>query len=808
MSNTKKVPVKIRRLKACLVTATALSIASGSNAATPLEEVLVTAQKREQNLQDVPISVAFVSGDKIVESNLNTFEDLSQSIPNLTVANVANITAIIIRGIGTGDNRGFEQSVGLFVDGVHKGRERQVRATHFLDVSAVEVLRGPQGTLFGKNTTAGALIVTSARPSDEFEAGYTGTYTLDSGDHNGSFKNEFMVSGALSETLNGRLALRHTDDEGYYKNVFLGSNAQLKEEQAARLSLEWFPSNEFSALLQYEFGDADSTGLPIQVENTSRALIGGLKGLDLDLVSAVYGGPLAVDKAFTQFSELEQDDTNSESFTLTLNYELGDYSLTAITGYNEYDYVQNRDGDRIAQPLFAQVDQEDYKAYSQEIRLTSNLEGDVNYILGAFIQKWDLTSRSRRDFFLEPLGLAIGIPENYSIFAGLGNATQARFFDAESETAAVFANLDWGFAEDFNLNVGARFSYETKEAQRSSYLANLGSFQRFQSAISFSTPLDQAIFYGTLTQINPVLGQIASTAALTPTQVSELAVGMGQLNLYAHDIRGDRSASDFSPSVRVDWDVADSYMLYAGITRGFKSGGFDEQGSQGDQVGQFNPALGPAGFEFDDEVTTSYEVGGKGTFLNGALNANWAAFYTVVDDSQFSRFIPGEGFAVGNSGQVDYRGLEVDTQWQINEHWRLDFSAANLRAIVVDPVTINGAAQQRSGPSGDAEWTANASLSYKQSVFKTLNVSASLSWDFRDNRFIESHSYHLPAQRKYDFRLALGDNAGAWELAVLAQNLSNERLVLTTGENALLRGMSDVYLRPPRSLSVQFSYNF
>jgi len=188
-----------------------------------LEEIIVTAQKREQSLQDVPVSVSVVTGDAISKAGMANLDELSTHVPNLSINEGSQSTTITMRGLGSGINQGFDQSVGMFVDGIYAGRDRQFRAP-FLDVAAVEVLRGPQGTLFGKNTIAGAINLTTAKPSEEFEASIRTSYEPEYDE----YSVEAVVSGSIAENLYGRLAVKQAESTAMLRTPLPGAMAQAR----------------------------------------------------------------------------------------------------------------------------------------------------------------------------------------------------------------------------------------------------------------------------------------------------------------------------------------------------------------------------------------------------------------------------------------------------------------------------------------------------------------------------------------------------------------------------------------------------
>ncbi|MFQ3323932.1 MAG: iron complex outermembrane receptor protein [Pseudomonadales bacterium] len=272
MNHSRKKSRKL--LLALSLSSAAVGLLSINTAATgELEEVLVTAQKKSQSLQDVPVSVSALSGDKLASAGIQRAEDLSAMIPNFSVQQDPIGDKINIRGIQSGNNAGLEQSVSTFVDGVYRGRGVQGRFS-FLDVGRVEVLRGPQGTLFGKNTIGGAVNIISAKPTDSFEGKVTGIYTFE---NMKQFETNGYISGPLSNDLSGRLAFQYRDDqEGYIENNFYGESSPQAEELALRTSLLWDYSDNTQITVKLEYGDFD-----IQGQNFSTIESGPLQPLVL-----------------------------------------------------------------------------------------------------------------------------------------------------------------------------------------------------------------------------------------------------------------------------------------------------------------------------------------------------------------------------------------------------------------------------------------------------------------------------------------------------------------------------------------------
>ena len=238
--------------------ALAMVATSGAAVSAELEEIIVTAQKRAESLQDVPMSVSAVSGAKIEEAGLHSFAELSQYVPNLSITENAVNTIIAMRGVGVGANQSFEQSVGVYVDGVHYGKARQIRTALF-DLQQAEVLRGPQGILFGKNTLAGAINVTTATPETGEEFG--GKISL-SGESFGGTNVEGHLTGSIGDSVGLRFAYKDRQNDGYLTNTYAGAMNKVMptvDESMWRLSATWEPTE--STRVEIKRAESDNVRL-------------------------------------------------------------------------------------------------------------------------------------------------------------------------------------------------------------------------------------------------------------------------------------------------------------------------------------------------------------------------------------------------------------------------------------------------------------------------------------------------------------------------------------------------------------------
>ncbi|MCK5042178.1 MAG: TonB-dependent receptor plug domain-containing protein, partial [Sphingomonadales bacterium] len=345
-----------------------------------LEEVVVTAQQREQSLSDVPVSVAAISGAKMQEQAMTRMDDIQFAIPNFSITETGIGTNVFIRGIGSGINQGFEQSVGMFVDGIHHGRSQQARAP-FFDVERIEVLRGPQPILFGKNSVAGAVNIVSARPTDEFE-GYAnvGYETIDQ-----EKTASLVVSGPITDNLKVRVAGRYHDFDGYLTNTTLNRSEPQQEDWTLRGTAELDVSDTFSVRLKVERSEFDTIGRNIEIANPNPSTHPSFTGLTYGQILVLGLGQDA--SALDQVIDGNRHSNGDFSFNkqteivLGLDWQLGDHDVTATSGYSGFSYSDNCDCDFTGANVFSLPLEEDYKQYSQEIRITSPGGEKFNYIL-------------------------------------------------------------------------------------------------------------------------------------------------------------------------------------------------------------------------------------------------------------------------------------------------------------------------------------------------------------------------------------------------------------------------------------------
>jgi len=735
---------------------------------TILEEVIVTAQLRAEPLLEVPISVNVITAEWIENNAVRTFEELSSSVPNFTVNETPIDTNIFIRGIGSPENQGFEQSVGMFSDGVYWGRARQARVP-FFDVERIEVLKGPQGILFGKNTSAGAINIITAKPSRETEGLASVYYAPDAAE----LVAEGILSGRLGKNVMGRISLRGAGMDGWVRNTAIDADEPEREELTLRGTLVWDASDDVEVIFKYEQSSLD------------------IKGSSMQIIEAGVFGPLfsAFDPLFETklddrrsvggngvFIAPESSDNDTQNAALTINWQLGEFSLTAITGYSAYDFEDVFDADISALSQAQKVFGSDFEQWSQEIRLLSPLAepGGFEYIAGIYLQDNEFDVVTRDDIDLALLGAPAG----------------SRFYvtDQSSSSWAVFAQLSWHLTETFRLTGGLRWANEDKDASRFLDVTDLGT----------RNP-------------NPALEPFFGFA----------------LGTFPHELEGSRTENHLLPSVSLQWDANDDTMLYASYSKGFKGGGFDDQLTSGNRDD----------WEFEDEQVDAWEAGVKMRFLHRRAALNAAIFRSEYTDIKVSAFDGLAGFVVGNAAAATSQGVEIDGQFRITPKLTAGASIAYLDAKYDSFENANCTAQQTAEhamagnpppclqdltgrePLYSPRWSGNIfgrhvhrfGGSTSAGWVARYELKTSLEFNFTDSFFITQDldpNLEQKAFSKLNIRVALAAVQKGWEIALVGKNLTDKQTASFGNDVPILNGAFFKFADRPRVIALQGIYTF
>ena len=773
------------------------AIALTTNAAT-LEEIVVTAQQRAESLQDVPVSVAAVTAKKISDSGIVDLQGLSELVPNFSINETGISTTVTIRGISSGINSGFEQSVGMYNDGIFYGRDQLARVP-MIDMERVEVLRGPQGILFGKNSIAGAVSQISAKPTDEFEGSVTALYEPDHGETD----LRMVLSGPLTDNLSGRLAVMTRELDGYVKNTELGVDEQNEDEQVVRATLRWDVNDSVTATLKSSQSTFDVLGRNMEVYQS----FGHLEALN-----SVYNSPTApwsVDTELNYIADNNGHFSNNEvnNSTLTVDWNLEGLTLTSVTGYVDYEFTESCDCDFTGAPVFDAGRQEEYQQLSQEFRLTSDLGSNFDYIAGLFFQDTDLTYADQIQL-PDPtvVNTALGLLGAGALQPFAPGSSTDRTFNQEGEVIALFAQGTWSVSEALRLTVGGRYTEEKKDANRQ---------QRHKANATFGGQYMPAV------TADPVSGAY------------NVLYGIFAIEAY-DQINGKLDDSSFSPVVTMEWDANPDTMVYATWTKGYKSGGFDAR-SNGHPDASVNNGLksGAAitgSWEFANEEATSVELGSKMSLADGAAELSVAWYMTDYTDLQVSQFDGTLGFNVTNAGEAKVQGIEADGRWALTDNITLTGSVAYLD-FNYEKFPNSQCYFQQEDTDGDKlcdaggkrkeftpELQANLGAAWASEMSNGLELNASLDVSFMDEYLYAANLDPRSKQDAYSMvnaRIALAGSEGAWELALLGRNLTDET-VINFGGNTPLGGTLTggagnsyyAFVNRPRNIALQVNYSF
>ncbi|MCB1685834.1 MAG: TonB-dependent receptor [Pseudomonadales bacterium] len=756
-----------------------------STSDTVLEEIVVTATKRTESLQDVPISIGVVTGETIEQYGIFNLQDLQSFVPNLTVQRTFGNWAVRIRGLGSGvTNLAFDSSVSIFSDGIYCGRSRCLE-TAYLDPGRVEVARGPQGALFGKSTIAGALGVFSARPTDTFESFVKGGYEFE----NGGYTTSAMVSGPIADNVRGRLAGEYRDVDGWMSNPYGHDDAPSTKAYAVRGSIEWDINEDSMLYLKAETFSTDMDGRSNQL--VSPGLFGGLTAdpnpeYDRDSTRRVSTGT----------SKDEFDNSDSFGFTAQFDTMLGEHSLAVIAGYWDLDYDNYLDVDGVPENFLNTTLSEDYDQQSLEVRLLSPVGNRFEYIAGVLYHTSDTKTRQHSPFGFFPAFLA-PVPVGGD-----------RNFKRDSDTWSVYAQTTWHITDQWRVIVDARYTDEKQKAEGHSFPVSYpdlinpvytpAAFNQPPEYLFKETYNDDSFDPSIRIQYDWTDSLMVYAAISTGSKPGGLKANDGNLGtqLLAKNDTAYYQRYVGQPTVT----TAD---LLAGVTL-----------DQGNGV-----------FDFKGEDATNYELGLKALFADGRASLNAAVFTMQFDDLQTSSY-DGTQFIIQNAASADVTGFELEGMFlatpDVQLHGSLGYVdatydefmgaqciVADVSGAFEDPTCVNGF-EDLSGKrlERSPKWEVNLGVDWQKQINNDFILSSSLSMYYSGNYYVRQDFHPYGEQddfTKWDARIALATPDDTWEVALIGRNLTDKRIIQhayeVAGSNFVAEGVG-------RTLTLQAQYRF
>ena len=766
-----------------------------SNAYAQLEEIIVTATKRAESSQDIPLSIETVSGETMMDMGITDLAELADTVPNLQVGYGVTSQAITIRGLGTGQERSFEQSVAMFIDGIYMPRSRQYQSP-FLDAERVEVARGPQSVIHGLNSTAGAIsIVTNkTRPGDPAFLDLTADYELE----HGGPSLVAIAGGSPSDTLGLRAALKISGRDGYYDNSFTGEDEGDTDELLLRISAVWELSEEATLTVKYEraekemdgntgelFGDdagtfAAGTGFAEPGDgrlNWSRTS----NGCDADRNG--LPGPMTL-PGVEPHTCPEQSTTN-QIIMASLDWQLPGHVLTISGGHSEFEYDITLDLDTSADAFLDAGIDENFEQDSVEIRLASEKGGMLDYLVGAYYQQWENYNINPAQYGPATLGGLLSAAGPLPFGANILVDT-ASSFDQESEIWSAFGQATFNVMDRLRITGGVRYTDEDKQS-----------------------------LYDARCQLGFVDSGLLLPQAL-PGPLALCNTDPSTVGLFV-----ERNSDNWLPEVALQWDATDDLMLYAKWGESAKSGGF----TSAQRTAPGGLPFAPEDQEYDDEEATGYEVGFKSRWLNNAAELNVAFYRTEFDDLQVNSFTPAGAVIVQrvtNAASAESQGVEVDGRWQASDWLLLGGSFAYTDAEYDS--FVNGTCNFVSGMTSPCdqsgrplplapEWSGNIYANSSFPVADNINGIADLNVSFSDEFYTDASLEPAGLQDSYaklSARVGVEAADGKWSLAVVGRNLTDEKVLSSSQSffSSLLQTTYLGYLEPPRTIMIQGNYRF
>ncbi|MFQ5548195.1 MAG: TonB-dependent receptor [Woeseia sp.] len=826
-----------------------------------LEEIVVTARRRAESMQEIPISVVAVSSQEIEQLGIQTMGDLTAAVPNFSYQNRGSILGNFgMRGIVTNiSNVGVESGVAVYVDGVLVGRPEAFNAA-LRDVAQVEVLRGPQGTLFGKNTIAGAVNIITPRPTGETG----GEFRLEAGNYS-RYLAGGVLNGSLSDSVNGRISVTAENQDGWIENLNDSRDFNGEDNISFRAQLDFNPSDNLNIYWTAD-GFFDERDFVAQVNDDPRDL---------------KANPLVnIDEGIVDIDSVSTSDRDIWGTSLQFDYETGGgYSVVGLLGFRSSEIHSLFDGDTERQRLSDTKRDTEADTLSLELRLHAPADSRVNWVAGANFSDQSIDESTQTRFFPQDILAGCNQPVVPNTFRGFPPGPP---FEPTSRIAGFDAN---GFPVwDFDLNANGVFNEASVTLPPFGLFGvpeNLGcnnpDLIAFGRHIPGGDAIDQFIVG------NPALGfDQPHTAATVPeiAQVRELGtldtqafalfahadfelteqltltggirhtwedkdlvmdqIGMINILRPSFSTQNSREDNELSGTLSLQYQASDDLMLYGKYSRGFKSGGFQFDITQGENVTAFNalfrspafvngflaanpgatkqdvidaaiaasadPNAPPANIDFGPETVNAFEIGLKSDFADDRVRFNAAAFFTDYEDVQQNITRLATGIVVLNVPGAEITGFDVDLTAVLTPGFLISAGVGYADTELTDPLIIDDP-QNPGVPLVDSsaflgqrlaqapDWTANASAIYNRTLGNSGRVVVRADWSHTGevlHELVENGSplQSIVTEDSYNLvnaRIGYVSPEGDWDVFVWGKNVFDERYKAYRRANPIIR---------------------
>jgi outer membrane receptor protein involved in Fe transport len=836
-------------------------------------DIIVTASKRSQTLQDTPVAVSVTSAAALEESQIRDLIDLQSAVPSLRVSQLQSSanTNFIIRGFGNGaNNAGIEPSVGVFIDGVYRSRSA-AQIGDLPNVERIEVLRGPQSTLFGKNASAGVISIVTQKPQFEFGGSAEVTY----GNYDAiTVKGD--VTGPISDTVAFSIGGSYNRRDGYAQDLKLGTDVNDRNRWGVRGQLLFEPTDALSIRL---IGDYD------KIDENCCIAGNVIAGPTVAITNALAGGP-SVDannpfsyKVYNNF--LSSNEIANYGGSAQIDYDLGNMALTSITAYRQVRADTNQDSDFSGADLIGEKsDYVDIDTFTQEVRLTSDFDGPLNFLIGGyyFNEKVDQTSAIKFGTQFRPYGNALiqaasGGALNVGLLEGTLGALEGNpakylgsFFRAgdgldegykmKNEAFSIFGTVDFEVTDRLTLTLGGNYTKDRKRFSTDVVSSDVFSGINLDAA-AYAPFRNQLLFQGGLaSQVGTVLGlgrsataaEIGAFAGANPAAFGQISAGVqafanaNQNNPAANPLnglkafqflppflnvpnaveRGKTNDGDFSYSIRAAYELTDTVNVYATYATGFKASSInlsrDSRPTAADLPAIIAGGLGTpnlvSGSRFaNPEESTVYEFGLKGQWDVAAVNV--AVFKQSIKGFQ-SNVFTGTGFALANAGKQSTFGIEFDGSVRPVAGLNLTLAATYLDAKYDS--FVNSAFGDISGttPAGIPELSLSMGGTYTHEFAGGTKAIAHIDYAYESPVQIVEGLSGFPASVAQNLKREVNSLNASFtvrltngiDVGVWGRNLTNAQYLTTVFPAVAQAGSVSGYPSQPRTYGGTIRYKF
>ncbi|MEP6739541.1 MAG: TonB-dependent receptor [Caldimonas sp.] len=814
--------------------------AQASAPVTALDRVMITATKREQTLQDVPISVSVTNAATIEKAHITDLIDLQSVVPSLKVQqfNAVGQTNFIIRGFGNGSgNDGIESSVGVFVDGVYRSRTSSA-LDDLPEVQRIEVLRGPQSTLFGKNVSAGAINIVTAKPQFKFG----GTASVDVGNY--SLRQErASITGPISDTLAVRISASDNQRDGYLRNDITGSDVNNRNRQSLRGDVLWKPGSDLSVRVIGDYNRIHETccGVVPLFNGPATQFIGSPAPLGL---GRAIGDPAHKLDDHIVFNTDPTNRLTGKGLSGQVDWKTRMGTLTSITAQRKQTNASTQDVDFTGADLANKNQANDISTYSQELRFASTGEGPARWLLGAFFQKEKIHTGVDTTFGNDIRGYADGLSGQVpaALLGALPPALRAAlmgksnifalellqslvtpaitpgttYFQAgqgisdhytmDQDSYSIFGNIDYDVTDRLTVTGGLAYLHDRKRAS-----SDVGLSDKFSSLNLQNVPQFAAI--GLPPNLYGPLGGLQFFYANTPNH--------GPVNFPNATESGVLTGNKLTEALRANYNLG-QFDAYASYTTGWKAGAFNlSSDSRPPDASGVGRTAGP-------ENVTAYEIGLKTEFKGGF--ATLAIFNQSIKGFQ-SNLYTGTGYSLVNAGKESSRGFELDGGYQATSWLALTGAATYLsakydsftQAPCVSFDTVRCPANPATGltpnyrdlsgdrPAGIPRWTISTSATVTHDLGNGYGGFLRGEFDYTsktqlvDNTPPDLSSY---GQRNVNASIGLSNRPYHYEVMLWARNLLDYRTIIATFPTVAQAGSYSGFPNQPRTFGVTVRTRF